>query len=127
MTKYRLKDRELQAKLDELTNGEFSASLKGNIDPTDYYWRFNVDGIGVISVMLNSSCLEERFDYDPRSWNPFPEVTPPEGPLMRLEYNDQIGAKRKACATYSNGEWISFDGFKIEPRNARFRPWEEEK
>lgn len=126
--KYRLKDQELQSKLDELTNGEFSASLKGNIEPTDYYRRFNVDGIGVISVMLNSSCLEERFDYDPRSWNPFPEVTPPEGVLMRVEFENKYGGKQKMCANFVDGDWVGFDGYTFEEvDNVRFRPWEEEK
>lgn len=125
--KYRLKDRELQAKLDELTNGEFSASLKGNIEPTDYYWRFNVDGIGVISVMLNSSCLEERFDYDPRSWNPFPEVTPPEGVLMRVEFIWNDGSPGRCCGKLWNGVWVSSDDLNLEIECVkRFRPWEDQ-
>ena len=127
--KYRLKNCELQRKLDDLTNGEFSASLKGNIEPTDYYRRFNVDGIGVISVMLNSSCLEERFDYDPRSWNPFPEVTPPEGVLMRVEAE----GVRKFCGYYhtfaEGGCWCYEDGTvcpeAISKSVKRFRPWED--
>lgn len=125
--KYRLKDRELQAKLDDLTNGEFSASLKGNIEPTDYYRRFNVDGIGVISVMLNSSCLEERFDYDPRSWNPFPEVTPPEGVLMRVEFIWNDGSPGRCCGKLWNGVWVSSDDLNLEIECVkRFRPWEDE-
>ena len=125
--KYRLKDQELQSKLDELTNGEFSASLKGNIEPTDYYRRFNVDGIGVISVMLNSSCLEERFDYDPRSWNPFPEVTPPEGVLMRVEFIWNDGSPGRCCGKLWNGVWVSSDDLNLEIECVkRFRPWEDE-
>ena len=125
--KYRLKDRELQAKLDDLTNGEFSASLKGNIEPTDYYRRFNVDGIGVISVMLNSSCLEERFDYDPRSWNPFPKVTPPEGVLMRVEFIWNDGSPGRCCGKLWNGVWVSSDDLNLEIECVkRFRPWEDE-
>ena len=124
--KYRLKDRELQAKLDDLTNGEFSASLKGNIEPTDYYRRFNVDGIGVISVMLNSSCLEERFDYDPRSWNPFPEVTPPEGVLMRVEFIWNDGSPGRCCGKLWNGVWVNSDDLNLEIECVkRFRPWED--
>ena len=125
--KYRLKNCELQRKLDELTNGEFSASLKGNIEPTDYYRRFNVDGIGVISVMLNSSCLEERFDYDPRSWNPFPEVTPPEGVLMRVEFIWNDGSPGRCCGKLWNGVWVSSDDLNLEIECVkRFRPWEDE-
>lgn len=125
--KYRLKNCELQRKLDDLTNGEFSASLKGNIEPTDYYRRFNVDGIGVISVMLNSSCLEERFDYDPRSWNPFPEVTPPEGVLMRVEFVWNDGSPGRCCGKLWNGVWVNSDDLNLEIECVkRFRPWEDE-
>lgn len=125
--KYRLKNCELQRKLDELTNGEFSASLKGNIEPIDYYRRFNVDGIGVISVMLNSSCLEERFEYDPRSWNPFPEVTPPEGVLMRVEFIWNDGSPGRCCGKLWNGVWVSSDDLNLEIECVkRFRPWEDE-
>lgn len=131
--KYRLKDQELQAKLDELTNGEFSASLKGNIEPTDYYRRFNVDGIGVISVSLNSSCLEERFDYDPRSWNPFPEVTPPENVLMRVERTEfgsdrnGKGITQRDCSIFRKGEWVDpVVGYPMSMKIGRFRPWDED-
>lgn len=144
MTKYRLKNAELQRKLDELSGGDFSKCLE-NIDPKinapnsggGIFIAFGhrqlaagfEDGEGnfrrhQIAILFEDLILEKT--YDPHGWNDFPAVTPPEGPLMRLEYNNQIGAKRKACATYFNGEWISFDGFKIEPRNARFRPWEDE-
>ena len=121
--KYRLKDKFLQKRLDEVTGGNFSHRLQDN----DFVKRMEIKGRNVgVSLLLLTEEIEPIPEYTTKGWNPFPEVTPPEGPLMRLEYNDQIGAKRKACATYFNGEWISFDGFKIEPRNARFRPWEDE-
>lgn len=128
--KYRLKDRELQAKLDEISGGDFSHQLKLFANPDgDFHIAFgqeNDEGLRRFCASFSSSDIEKTPEYTPNAWNEWPAVTPPEGPLMRLEYNDQIGAKRKACATYFNGEWISFDGFKIEPRNARFRPWEDE-
>lgn len=121
--KYRLKDQALQKRLDEVTGGNFSHRLQDN----DFVKRMEIKGHNVaVSLLLLTEEVEPIPEYTTKGWNTFPEVTPPEGPLMRLEYNDQIGAKRKACATYFNGEWISFDGFKIEPRNARFRPWEDE-
>lgn len=121
--KYRLKDQSLQKRLDEVTGGNFSHRLQDN----DFVERMEIGGHNAaVTLLLLRTEIEEIPEYTTKGWNPFPEVTPPEGPLMRLEYNDQIGAKRKACATYFNGEWISFDGFKIEPRNARFRPWEDE-
>ena len=121
--KYRLKDQALQKRLDEVTGGNFSHRLQDN----DFVKRMEIKGRNVaVTLLLLTEEIEPIPEYTTKGWNPFPEVTPPKGPLMRLEYNDQIGAKRKACATYFNGGWISFDGFKIEPRNARFRPWEDE-
>ena len=129
---YRLKDRELQRKLDEISNGDFSLKLQEKpespLSPDFVEVGFSREKGKVVrcfTATFRFDDIEEVPEYDPTKWNPFPEVTPPEGPLMRLEYSDQIGAKRKVCATYFNGEWISFDGFKIEPRNARFRPWED--
>ena len=121
--KYRLKDKFLQKRLDEVTGGNFSHRLQDN----DFVERMEIGGHNAaVTLLLLRTEIEEIPEYTTKGWNPWPEVTPPDGPLMRLEYTDQIGAKRKACATYFNGEWISFDGFKIEPRNARFRPWEDE-
>lgn len=136
--KYRLKNRELQAKLDDISGGDFSKALaQADLEEGTVIVSFGksspilpgdeepYEGHAFVALFLVDD-LEPIHRYDPYGWNEWPKVTPPEGVLMRLEYNDQIGAKRKACATYFNGEWISFDGFKIEPRNARFRPWEEE-
>lgn len=141
--KYRLKDQMLQKKLDEISGGDFSKKLSETIERELSYplqnpilaipvafgdWGADVygDQSPRYIVRFHIDEIESVPSYDQHGWNEWPKVTPPGGPLMRLEYNDQIGAKRKACATYFNGGWISFDGFKIEPRNARFRPWEEE-
>lgn len=84
--RYRLKDRELQKKLDEATDGEFSRRLQND--------RERMDGIILIGCMgmiedrrrhnhtklqRMTLCfaldeIEEVAEYDPHGWNIFPEV-----------------------------------------------------
>jgi hypothetical protein len=74
--------------------------------------------------------LEEVREYDPHKWNEYPEVTPPEGVLMRVECRDG----RKACAKYrlfiEGGSWCDVNGGAwpeaYSQSVARFRPWDEE-
>lgn len=71
--------------------------------------------------------LEEVREYDPHKWNEYPEVTPPEGVLMRVECRDG----RKACAKYrlfiEGGSWCDVNGGAwpeaYSQSVARFRPW----
>lgn len=142
--KYRLKDRELQRKLDEISDGDFTKRLE-EVDPKinaprsegGIYVSFGKiqfgagfsDGQGhfrqyQIAILFKDLILEKT--YDPHGWNDFPAVTPPEGRLMRVEYENKYGGKRKVCANFVDGEWVSFDGYTFEEvDNIRFRPWEE--
>lgn len=137
--KYRLKDRELQEKLDEISDGDFSKRLE-EVDPNinapksggGIYVSFGKiqfgagfsDGQGhfrqyQIAILFKDLILEKT--YDPRSWNPFPEVTPPEGVLMRIEELDGT-----CCAgAYIDGGW-HIDGRDDLGCVKRFRPWEDE-
>lgn len=84
MTTYRLRDRKLQQKLDELSHGAFSEMLKT-------MGRFLVEkpatniqlGESRFSVTLFKEDFEVEPEYDPDDWNVFPDVTPPEGVMMR--------------------------------------------
>ena len=119
---YRLKDKELQKKLDDISRGEFSqklnegAKLNGILGVFEV--RFNICGVYV----------EERQEYNPKSWNDFPSVTPPEGVWMRCESDsdgDEIfrfGACFSCCAD-SFGEWRDSEGACVHVD--RFRPWED--
>lgn len=132
---YRLKDRDLQRKLDDLTDKKFSKSLREGIDPSDYYRIFRVEGIGSISVLLNSYALEEIPEYDPTTWNEWPIVEPPEKTLLRIEIiTERIGegtpepsggkVRCRGCATYSHGFWMLGEKITVKPRETvRFRPW----
>lgn len=134
--KYRLKDQELQAKLDEISDGDFSKKLATNWSKIFYADRFVVrvhfGGADTFShnrfiAYFEFDEVEKHEDYNPHGWNNWPEAMPPEAVLMRVEYVNSFGAKRKECAIFYKGEWVNFDGYVFEGvSNLRFRPWEEE-
>lgn len=133
--KYRLKDRELQEKLDEISDGDFSKRLE-EVDPNinaprsegGIYVSFGKiqfgagfsDGQGhfrqyQIAILFKYLILEKT--YDPHSWNEWPAVTPPEGVLMRIEEIDGT-----CCAgAYIDGGW-HIDGRDDLGCVKRFRP-----
>lgn len=134
--KYRLKDRELQKKLDEISKGDFSdalevcsaavASALKRGKPTTIWFGVQPQ----LSLEITSDMLEEVQEYDPHAWNKYPEVEPPEGVLMRVECRDG----RKACAKYrlfiEGGSWCDVNGGAwpeaYSQSVARFRSWDEE-
>jgi hypothetical protein len=69
--------------------------------------------------------LEEVYQYDPHKWNRFPEVEPPEGVWMRVEWRAGVELRR-AVAHYV--PWGDGDEFVWVDRGLiknveRFRPW----
>lgn len=134
--KYRLKDRGLQKKLDEISKGDLSdalevcsaavASALKRGKPTTIWFGVQPQ----LSLEITSDMLEEVREYDPHGWNSFPEVEPPEGVLMRVECRDG----RKACAKYrlfiEGGSWCDVNGGAwpeaYSQSVARFRSWDEE-
>lgn len=133
MTKYRLKDAELQKKLDDISGGYFSDAMKGitidgfKVFPNPIPFRLRDDG-PVAAIQLLSKDIEPYIEYDPNDWNPYPEVMPPEGVLMRVEFVYD-GILRRNCAIFENGAWyIAADrkalyDFTID-NVKRYRPWE---
>lgn len=131
--KYRLKDQELQKKLDEISGGYFSDAMKGitidgfKVFPNPIPFRLGDDG-PVAAIQLLSKDIEPYIEYDPNDWNPYPEVMPPEGVLMRVEFIYD-GILRRNCAIFENEAWyIAADrkalyDFTID-NVKRFRPWE---
>lgn len=139
---YRLKDKEFQKKLDELTDGDFSKKLMKPLSrclPDVYvvecgdvinkklksrYW------VPRFCVHFKENELEKIHEYDPNSWNDYPEIKPPEGVWMRLEVNFE-GEKSGCMAIFSEGIWMDnwrkFDPQdKLHPRKIRFRPWDDD-
>ena len=134
--KYRLKDRGLQKKLDEISKGDLSDALEvcsAAVASALKRGKSTTIWFGVqpkLSLEITSDMLEAVKEYDPHGWNDFPEVEPPEGVLMRVECRDG----RKACAKYrlfiEGGSWCDVNGGAwpeaYSQSVARFRPWDEE-
>lgn len=125
--KYRLKDQELQKKLDELSKGTFSELIatSGSVFAREDKSLLKL-GNGRFIVVLHKEDFEAV--YDPDNWNNYPEVMPPEGVLMRVEFVYD-GILRRNCAIFENGAWyIAADrkalyDFTID-NVKRYRPWE---
>lgn len=140
--KYRLKDQELQKHLDAISGGDFTDVLNANdleFDEdglTEIAFGSSAHGKTFIAEKFSVTLLKDEisFQYDPDAWNSFPEVTPPEGILMRIERQIN-GYLLRECAIFENGFWrytengkaminddckyhITFSNVK------RFRPWE---
>lgn len=135
MTKYRLRDQELQRHLDAISGGDFSMQLNeqslDGLSPDlavrvpyggrlGYLWRF-------VAVFRVDEILIQK-EYDPDDWNSYPDVTPPEGVLMRVETK----GVRKFCGYYhtfaEGGCWCYEDGAvcpeAISKSVKRYRTWE---
>lgn len=105
MTRYELKDKDKQAKylavfpdfLTALTNA------MNHRDP-ETRWISVRSGEYEYSVNVYPEEVETFAEYNPHAWNNYPEVTPPEGVVMRLEITEAPFDKglegHKACATW---------------------------
>lgn len=144
MTKYKLKDQELQKMLDEISNGDFSHRLQNELQDirgngtTDADYRIffgfmsgRAEIVNRFSMLLYDHEIEAIQEYNPNDWNDYPEVTPPEGVLMRIEGRLEDCIFR-CSAVFKEGIWCSEDevpekvkelGWEIEGVK-RFRPWE---
>lgn len=126
--KYRLKDRKIQQALDEMTNGAFSEIL---VDVESLEIEVNGKTIALE--------LEPFREYDPHAWNKWPDVTPPEGVLLRIEVKGpdenlnspepRFGKVRERCCAKFDGKyWIRSNGLIVllhGGETVRFRPWDD--
>ncbi len=127
--RFSLKDRELQKKLDEISNGGLSRMLgrlpyytTQSSEPDFLHFSKNPH----LMLEVTSDMLESLREYNPHGWNSFPEVEPPEGVLMRVECNQM-----KTCLVFENGKWRypsgeSFENYEFAFPVKRFRPWDED-
>ena len=130
--KYRLKDKELLMKLDELSDGDFSRQLEEHkeqiLTGIKYQklatlWFASPDG-PLLSIEITPDMLEKAPEFDPHKWNDYPEVTPPDGVWMRCEYHfcDGQGISRNVARFNSAAnEWQNNYGGDIFV--TRFRSW----
>ena len=128
---FRLKDRELQKKLDEISGGDFSVRLndEGKIDRSIKICFCLMDFDAHFDYEVFPDMVEEVQEYNPKAWNNFPEVEPPEDVLMRVELNDG-GRKCALFHHFSDGDsWCHPDGSCLPKFYSdcvtRFRPWDD--
>lgn len=118
MKKYRLKDHELQKKLEAL-DPEFGDKLQKGI-------KSSMNHI-LVGIMIDLNCLETYQPYDPNNWNSYPKVTPPYDVLMRVELSNGNGYKAFLHKFIEGDLWCFGDG-KVMPKAMsdsvrHFRPW----
>ena len=130
---FRLKDKNLQVQLDALSDGDFSKRLQhANHDDGMIFVEFGekLESPGFDLHRFNLAFFDDEVKeihrYNPHGWNAFPEVEPPEGVLMRVEYNQM-----KTCLVFENGKWRypsgeSFENYEFAFPVKRFRPWDED-
>lgn len=128
MAKYRLKDQELQKKLDEISGGSFTEALMSVKKPSCLVFQAR-NGGPAMSIMLTDQDIELFWEYNPDDWNIYPEVKPPEGVWMRTEHRDETdspGIIRKVGAVFQNGAWRNSTGeaYPSHISVKRYRPWE---
>lgn len=140
MTKYRLKDVALQKKLDEISDGDFSRQIEGNLQnikgrgTTDADYRLffgelpgRYEIVNRFSMLLYEHEIEVIPEYDPNAWNDYPYVKPPEDVLMLVECVDDCGKIFKTCAEYigdGHGAYYWRNEYEIDVPVKRFRPLE---
>nr|DAI76118.1 MAG TPA: hypothetical protein [Caudoviricetes sp.] len=144
--KYRLKDRKLQKRLEELfdcfgsnlNDAVLLAMHKAKVErlddiPNDYKifvecWVVQDDGntltlgdgFGLTKFMFSSNAVVCEYEYNPTQWNAYPAATPPKGADMRVECAN--GEGRRAFF-YGDG-WRVFGTGAPVNGVVRFRPWE---
>lgn len=139
--KYRLKDKELQRKLDEISDRDFSRQLAANkkrifaelnfLKQMTLWFRKSEGPFHALEI--TSDMLEEVQEYDPHAWNKYPEVEPPKDVWMRCEnvYGSEPERLERFAARYTSqyedGEWVDAwfsNGLRRDVTS--FRPWDEE-
>lgn len=124
-----LKDRAMEQKLNELSNGEFSKILNESDMKNPNCICFTIDKKEDIelSVYLRPEAIEA--EYDPHAWNEFPKVKPPYNVMMRVETYTGQGYKLFYAHFKDGDSWsdpnhlLMSEAFKDGV--TRFRPWED--
>ena len=128
--KYRLKDQELQKRFDAISDGDFSCAVK------NARWHRMADEKIVVSFHVYGKKVSAEFklsdlecgasrEYDPDTWNEWPDIQPPLKTNMRIEIlTAEREVRWRGFGTYSGyGQWKS----DVEPNRdetVRFCPWE---
>lgn len=114
--KYRLKNRELQKKLEAIGGKNNVRKAIDEFLEADggVMFAFDVNDKCRVTIGITRDELEVCPSYNPNDWNFYPEVTPPEGVWMRTEFIDKsVGTITTRCGQYKekNGNcYWTYDG-----------------
>ena len=140
--KFRLKNTELQKKLDEISGGDFTERLQESVSKVAPVVVFCFgespypESKHRYMVSFRHDEIEEIPRYDPTKWNEWPDVEPPAHVLMRVEILtqrfDQDGPEPRGgrprfrgCAKFDGQYWDFRDMAHLSAgETVRFRPWE---
>lgn len=126
---WHLKDRVLEKRLLKLWP-EFVTNLNKSVyskrkGPNGEFVVY-LDTLTSLSFNIEESLLRNVPEYTPKSWNDYPEVTPPTDVTMLLSFDDGYCTK----AYFDGEEWI--ETYQVRPLLARrkeqlfrYRPWED--
>ena len=133
---WHLKDRELEKKLiaidpkfvsrlDRVTKDAFEFEGKGflvaGVEAVEVWYKDEV----LFALDFSITELKEVEEYNPNDWNAYPEITPPEGILMRVETD-----RFRDCAIFKDGYWYSElfgePNGRFQAEVECFRPWSED-
>lgn len=95
-----LKDRVIEQKLNELSNGEFSKILNETDMKNPNCICFTIDKKEDIelSVFIRPEAIE--IEYNPNGWNEFPAVTPPDSRVCQLTVSHSLDEPIKYFAAF---------------------------
>lgn len=132
MTKYRLKDKEKQQALEKALPG-FSELLQEGCErdfglhSPDVLVMGNSESVADLwEISIPKVWIDKIEEYDASAWNSYPDVIPPEGELMRVEFNNLYGQVVRCCAIFCFGKWVNSTKHDVEVKDVfRFRPWED--
>lgn len=131
---WHLKDRYLEKSLLktdpqflEKLNKAYEAAFEGTDADTEIEIVLN-KGVSY-TANISTLTLEKRPDYNPNTWNAYPDVDPPEGVMMQIIEEVGNGILRRTCALFNDGNWAyEYDGepsYSCRSDVKFFRPWED--
>lgn len=134
MTKYRLKDQELQKKLDEISGGSFTESLESIKKPSCIVFQAR-NGGPAMSINLTKQDIEQFLEYNPNDWNIWPKVAPPKDVYMRVELRTKgtdldtpeprLGKVYfQGCGYWDGREWVVLGCHVLPDSEVHYQPWE---
>lgn len=137
MIRYELNDKKRQAALEKVFPGfgrALQVACKNEFDDefSHVCVQLNLDGDVFYDdeVCVKKSAIRAKRAYDPHAWNDYPNVTPPEGVLMRIEgqYAKRPELEYYGALMYLEGAWHFADTVEIADNVIveRFRPWNDE-